>query len=201
MKKCLLGALFVISLLLYPASVAFSRLDLASSTPVSRESTPNGASSTPRQTPQNDAGRVLAPETGHLPSRPLSASQAVLRGAIADTISDVEGQCTPGQSGEYGCFQILPGTWRAYSIDVAGKVLPQTEANERYIVEGKIDEWLADGITPRGIFLTWNQGSATGWGGGTDCYAGTNKWGVHYDSCDYAHRALSILAQRLAHSE
>lgn len=111
--------------------------------------------------------------------------------AIADAIFAVEGRCTPGQSGEYGCYQYLPRTWVAYSTDVAGKVLPQTETNERLITVGKIREWLAAGFSDRDIFLMWNQGAP-----GPACYKGVNQWGVAYDSCEYARRALAILGSK-----
>lgn len=105
-----------------------------------------------------------------------------------------------GESGEYGCFQYQQRTWKAYSTLVAGEVLPQTKANERYVTEQMIQQWLDEGISPRGIFLTWNQGSPTGWGGGTDCYSGVNQYGVAYDSCAYAETGLRLLAERQAQS-
>lgn len=116
---------------------------------------------------------------------------------IADAIYEDEGRCDHlhGESGEYGCFQYLPSTWAAYSNDIAGSVLKQTGVNERYITEGMIQKWLDDGKDARWIFLEWNQGNGDGWGGGTDCYAGTNKWGVHYDSCAYAAKGLALLRQ------
>lgn len=121
---------------------------------------------------------------------------------IADAIYSAEGRCDKlhGESGEYGCFQYQAATWRAYSIAVAGEVLPQRE-NERYVTEGMIRIWLEQGKSPRWIFLTWNQGNGDGWGPGTkDCYAGINKYGVAYDSCDYAARATAFYeeAQRLS---
>ena len=114
---------------------------------------------------------------------------------LADAILATEGRCGHGGSGERGCFQYLPSTWRAYSIEVTGEVLPLTVENERMVTEGMIRSWKADGMTDRGVFLTWNQGSATGWGGGTDCYSGINKYGVPYDSCDYAARGLKYVAE------
>lgn len=197
MKRCLIASLVLLSLLLYPASV-LSRISVVD---VPHETVVKAAEKTPSQRPLNASRSDLPSETTLHSSFTLTPAQVLLRKEIADSIDEVEGRCSPGQSGEFGCFQILPATWRAYSIDVAGKVLPQTAANERYIVEGKIGEWLAEGISPRGIFLIWNQGSATGWGGGTDCYAGTNKWGVHYDSCDYTRRALLYLAKLEAHDQ
>lgn len=114
---------------------------------------------------------------------------------LADAIYMAEGRCGVGQSGESGCYQYLPSTWRAYSIDVVGKVLQQTSANERTVTEGMIRKWVDEGISDRGIFLIWNQGSATGYGGGADCYKGVNDHGVAYDSCGYAQRALQYLAE------
>lgn len=118
-------------------------------------------------------------------------------GDLTDAIYGAEGRCEDlhGRSGEYGCFQYLPSTWRSYSLSVAGEVLPQTRANERLVTEGMIRSWVEAGKSDRWIFLQWNQGNGDGWGPGTkDCYAGVNSAGVAYDSCDYAERGLILLA-------
>lgn len=115
---------------------------------------------------------------------------------VADAILEAEGRCGHGQSGEYGCFQYQAGTWRAYSLEIEGSVLSQTEENERHITEGMIRKWITEGKSDRWIFLQWNQGSGDGWGPGSkDCYEGWNDWGVHYDSCDYAARGLASIAK------
>lgn len=117
--------------------------------------------------------------------------------AIVDTIAEVEGRCgARGLSGEYGCYQYLPSTWRAYSLQVKGVVLLQTGENERMVTEGKVLQWKKEGRSDRWIFLQWNQGNGDGWGPGTkDCYSGTNNQGIHYDSCEYANRATDILTR------
>lgn len=140
-----------------------------------------------------------ASSEGNPPVQPTAATlQTEHVALLADAIYATEGRCGSGQSGEYGCFQYLPSTWRAYSIDVTGKVLTQTAANERMVTQGMIRTWKDQGISDRGIFLLWNQGSATGWGPGSkDCYKGVNDHGVAYDSCDYAARGLEYLT---AHS-
>lgn len=116
--------------------------------------------------------------------------------AVAAAIKEAEGRCAKGQSGESGCYQYLPATWRQYSIEATGEVLPHTAENEDTVTEGMVRKWLALGKSERWIFLTWNQGNGDGWGpGAKDCYAGTNKWGVAYDSCDYARRATASLAR------
>lgn len=115
---------------------------------------------------------------------------------VREAIYLAEGRCDTlhGKSGEYGCYQYQAGTWRAYSLVVAGEILPQTRANEDFVTEGVIKKWLEEGKSERWIFLTWNQGNGDGWGPGSkDCYAGINKHGVPYDSCEYAARALKHL--------
>lgn len=113
---------------------------------------------------------------------------------IADAIYGAEGRCGAGQSGESGCYQYQPATWAAYSKIVDGSAISMTVVNERRITEAMIQKWLDEGHDARWIFLMWNQGNGDGWGPGTkDCYAGTNKYGVHYDSCAYAEKGLSIL--------
>lgn len=143
---------------------------------------------------------VLVPNT----ARSVTISDEVLAerdltthiSAVADSIKEAEGRCSHGGSGEKGCYQYQAGTWAAYSKQVMGTVVPMTIENEDIVTEGMIRKWLADGRTPRWIFLTWNQGNGNGWGPGTkDCYSGVNKWGVAYDSCDYARRATETLSR------
>lgn len=114
-----------------------------------------------------------------------------LASKIADVIIEIEGKCSGnGQSGERGCFQYLPQTWKKYSTEVSGEILPRTDENERMVAEAMIRKWLYEGVSERGILLTWNQGTP-----GPDCYKGINKWGVAYDSCDYADRGMKLLEQ------
>lgn len=146
---------------------------------------------------------IATPVAEEAPRPDPEALLAIQISSIADAIYGAEGRCDKlhGQSGEYGCYQYQAGTWRAYSKAVTGEVLAQTRANERMVTEGMIRIWLADGKSPRWIFLAWNQGNGDGWGPGTkDCYAGVNKHGVAYDSCDYAARATAFYeeAQRLS---
>lgn len=112
---------------------------------------------------------------------------------LADTILQLEGRCSQGSSGEVGCFQFLRSTWIKYSTSIVGEVIPQTSENERYIAEQMIKRWILQGVSDRGIFLTWNQGTP-----GPDCYKGVNQWGTSYDSCAYADAGVRILKQRSA---
>ena len=152
------------------------------------EFTPTPANSEPNAIAQAPSEAVQHQENTYVPSNEASL--------IADAIYGAEGRCDHlhGESGEYGCYQYLPSTWQAYSTEVAGAVLPHTQENERYVTVAMVQSWLDEGKTARWIFLQWNQGNGDGWGGGTDCYAGVNKWGVAYDSCAYAAKALALLA-------
>ena len=100
----------------------------------------------------------------------------------------------PGLSGEKGCHQYLPGTWKAYSIDVFGYVAEQTPENATHVTEEKIRTWKAEGLTDRQIFLIWNQGHPG------QCKAGVNRHGVPYDSCKYADDAL-ITLEKVMHMQ
>jgi hypothetical protein len=92
-----------------------------------------------------------------------------------------------GLSGERGCHQFLPSTWRAYSLEVYGHIAEQTPEAAEYVTLTKVQGWLDAGLTPRQIFLIWNQGHAG------QCKAGINRHGVRYDSCAYADKALALL--------
>lgn len=99
-----------------------------------------------------------------------------------------------GLSGEKGCHQYLPSTWRSYSLEVYGYVAEQTPAAAEYVTLTKVQRWLDEGLTPRQIFLIWNQGHPG------QCKAGVNKYGVPYDSCAYADKALAKLTEVAASS-
>lgn len=93
----------------------------------------------------------------------------------------------PGLSGEKGCHQYMPTTWEAYSLDVFGFVAEQNIENAKKVTHEKISQWLDSGLSPREIFLIWNQGNSG------QCSSGINSHGVKYDSCEYAEKALNLL--------
>lgn len=93
-----------------------------------------------------------------------------------------------GKSGETGCLQYLPSTWRLFSEIVFGEVVEQTYENEIKVAAEMIDRWLTSGKTAYQIFLMWNQGNDG------PCSSGVNKYGVPYDSCAYAQAGLALLS-------
>lgn len=90
-----------------------------------------------------------------------------------------------GQLGERGCYQFRPSTWELYSKEIYGYVATQTPARAEYVTQEKAYRWLKDGLTPRQIFLIWQQGNTE------PCRKGVNK-GVPYNSCAYVAEALEI---------
>jgi hypothetical protein len=92
-----------------------------------------------------------------------------------------------GASGENGRMQFMPATWKMWSKDIAGKVLPFTEGNEYYVAVMKIDGWLKTGYSEADITLIWNQGHAG------PCRAGVNRHNVPFDSCAYQRAVLARL--------
>jgi hypothetical protein len=108
--------------------------------------------------------------------------------AIVDAIMHVEtgGKChLRGASGEGGCLQFLPSTWRLYSLEVYGEVKEMTPDRERYVATRMIERWIDEGLSVERIALRWNAGGAT------KCGRGYNKHGVWYDSCKYQAHVLS----------
>ena len=123
----------------------------------------------------------------HTPPATTTIAEAITKTiAIKETSGTLDCSQT-GLSGEKGCHQFMPSTWRAYSVEVYGSVVEQTPEAAEYVTRTKVQRWLDDGYTPRQIFLIWNQGNPG------KCISGWNSHNVYYDSCAYAEEALAIL--------
>lgn len=151
------------------------------------------AGSAPVATTQPEAPADSSDTALHtLPATSTLASSITKTIAILETGGTLD--CSRiGLSGERGCHQFLPSTWRAYSAEIYGSVVEQTPEAAEYVTLAKVQRWLDAGYTPRQIFLIWNQGNAG------KCKAGVNKLGVPYDSCAYADGAV-LLLQQVIHS-
>ncbi|MBK9580275.1 MAG: transglycosylase SLT domain-containing protein [Fibrobacteres bacterium] len=111
---------------------------------------------------------------------------------IVSAIIQVEtgGNCDAiGASGERGCMQFLPSTWRLFSIDIYGEVREQTPVRERYVAYKMIERWLEEGLNAAQIAAKWNSGSPHNW----QNKKGTNKHGVAYDVPQYVRNVLAQL--------
>lgn len=95
-----------------------------------------------------------------------------------------------GGSGERFCYQLMPSTWKAYSLQVLGyhEENPSPIIVE-YVVTHKVQKFINKGMSTDRIGLAWNAGE-----GATTCSSGTNKWGQKYSSCDYVEKVRQILA-------
>jgi hypothetical protein len=73
----------------------------------------------------------------------------------------------------------MKATWSHWSKKVLGYVAEQTPKTEYYVALMKIQTHLNEGYSDSDVAKIWNQGHAG------KCSSGTNKLGVHYDSCAY----------------
>lgn len=116
----------------------------------------------------------------------MSSRVQSIAGAIRETETGGRFEAV-GASGERGAFQFMPETWKMWSKEVAGRVLPLTEANEYYVATMKIKKFVEAGYSDADIALSWNQGSRG------ECRRGVNRHGVNYDSCAYQEKVLTAL--------
>jgi hypothetical protein len=63
-----------------------------------------------------------------------------------------------GLSGDYGKYQIIPGTWRALCNEFFGHWVPMTPGNQDFLVRAKMIQWLQAGLTHLQIAALWNCG-------------------------------------------
>lgn len=96
-----------------------------------------------------------------------------------------------GGSGERFCYQLMPSTWRSYSIQVLGyyEEAPSPVTVE-YVVTSKIQQFINKGTPLEYIPLKWNAGELA-----TRCSHGVNKYGVKYDSCSYVQKVMNYYKQ------
>ena len=95
------------------------------------------------------------------------------------------GNCNAvGKSGETGCTQHMPASWRNHSTIVLGYVAKQTPINEKYVVAHIIQRWMDQGLTDYQIGLKYN-------GGEVKEKKGVNQFGAAYDTAAYARKLLA----------
>lgn len=87
-----------------------------------------------------------------------------------------------------GAYQFMPDTWRDWSKEYAGEVLPMTPENQDAVAKWRIATWIDDGLRPDQIALKWNSG-------GLKHKKGVNQWGVPYDTRDHVQRFMNFYNQ------
>lgn len=98
--------------------------------------------------------------------------------------NESEGNCNArGGSGEKGCTQHMPDTWKHHSRLVVGYEAPITYTNEVYITAHIVQKWIDKGYTDYQIGLLYN-------GGQLKAKKGVNKFGIKYDSGAYARKLV-----------
>lgn len=95
-----------------------------------------------------------------------------------------KGNCDArGGSGEVGCLQFLPSTWRMWAVEVLGYVPPMTQTNELYVATSMIQKWINQGYNNEQIATIWNSG-------GIVHKSGINSHGIAYNTRSYAQAVL-----------
>jgi hypothetical protein len=89
-----------------------------------------------------------------------------------------------GGSGEKFCYQMMPETYKQYSIQVLGYVAEPTPTNVEYITTVKLEQ-MANKYPVELIALKWNAGENA-----TKCSRGVNKYNQKYDSCAYIEKTI-----------
>ena len=110
--------------------------------------------------------------------------------AMANAIRQVESGGNyeaKGASGEYGAYQIMPGTWKGWAGD-----LEQTPENQDKIARQKFQEWIDKGLTSEEMAAKWNSGSEKDWKN----KKGVNKKGVAYDVPAYVNKVTKALGHQ-----
>lgn len=95
-------------------------------------------------------------------------------------------KCTKrGASGEIGCFQFLPATYKNLSKKHFGQVKGFSLEVEQQLVKLEVIDLIEKKkLTPDKVFLYWNSGQYK------RCSKGINKHNVPYDSCRYVADAM-----------
>ena len=91
-----------------------------------------------------------------------------------------------GLSGETSCWQMMPSTYRYYSIRVLGYVAEPTPINQEYVATMSIGR-LAEQYPIDKVLLKWNAGENA-----TKCSRGINSRKIAYNSCKYVQNGLQI---------
>lgn len=104
-----------------------------------------------------------------------------------------------GKTGEMkSIFQYTPDTWRNYAGQILGNPnAPLTPDNEVHVTQGKVNQWLNQGLTPQQIFSSWNAGPGepnayTGkFSNGQSSVGMNRKYGVKYNVPGYVKTAMA----------
>lgn len=81
----------------------------------------------------------------------------------------------------------MPSTWEAWAREELGYIPPATYQNMRLVTIRRIERLMRSGMSETRILWSYN-----GTGRDGRCHAGVNKYGVRFDSCEYALRVQAI---------
>lgn len=93
---------------------------------------------------------------------------------------------TKGPSGEFGAYQFMPETWKAWSAKHLGDAnAPMTVENQNRVAYNQVKEWKTKGYNPAQIAAAWNAGEGKVANDAWKSNVGVNEFGVQYDTPNY----------------
>jgi len=93
---------------------------------------------------------------------------------------------TKGASGEFGAYQFMPDTWKAWAGTHLGDPnAPMTMENQNKVAYNQIKSWKDKGYNPAQIAAAWNAGEGSLEGDKWKTNVGKNSLGVSYDTPTY----------------
>lgn len=91
-----------------------------------------------------------------------------------------------GASGEFGAYQFMPDTWKAWSAKHLGdERAPMTVENQNKVAYKQIKSWKDQGYNPAQIAAAWNAGEGSIQNDKWKSNVGVNQYGVKYDTPSY----------------
>ena len=91
-----------------------------------------------------------------------------------------------GASGEYGRYQFMPDTWKAWAGTHLGDAnAPMTMENQNKVAYAQVKAWKDQGLNPAQIAAAWNAGEGSLKNDAWKTNVGTNAEGVKYDTPTY----------------
>ena len=123
---------------------------------------------------------MYSQNNGNMDEKALALAKAIRR---TETGGAKDPYNTPGASGEFGAYQFLPTTYKAWAKKHLGdENAPMTVENQNRVAYSQIKEWKDQGYNPAQIASMWNSGKPDRYLTGG---VGVNKKGVAYNVPEY----------------
>jgi soluble lytic murein transglycosylase-like protein len=101
-----------------------------------------------------------------------------------------------GGSGEFGAYQFMPDTWKAWAQQYLGDANAQPDKNnQNKVAYMRVAELKNKGLNPGQIAASWNAGIGSLRNDAWKQRVGVNKFGQRYDTPGYVRKVYSLFKQ------